>query len=83
TSLPVGVKEDKDRTAFPAGFTFGGGSHEAIIRFPADSGQKPVYVSVTDVLTPEKIKQRQDEENRRQQEWDDTHPVEVDERNYE
>ncbi|ENI5068455.1 S-type pyocin domain-containing protein [Escherichia coli] len=83
TSLPVGVTEDKDRTAFPAGFTFGGGSHEAIIRFPADSGQKPVYVSVTDVLTPEQIKQRQDEENRRQQEWDDTHPVEVAERNYE
>lgn len=83
TSLPVGVTEDEDRTAFPAGFTFGGGSHEAIIRFPADSGQKPVYVSVTDVLTPEQIKQRQDEENRRQQEWDDTHPVEVAERNYE
>ena len=83
TSLPVGVTEDKDRTAFPAGFTFGGGSHEAIIRFPADSGQKPVYVSVTDVLTPEQIKQRQDEENRRQQEWDATHPVEVAERNYE
>lgn len=83
TSLPVGVTEDKDRTAFPAGFTFGGGSHEAIIRFPADSGQKPVYVSVMDVLTPEQIKQRQDEENRRQQEWDDTHPVEVAERNYE
>lgn len=83
TSLPVGVTEDKDRTAFPAGFTFGGGSHEAIIRFPPDSGQKPVYVSVTDVLTPEQIKQRQDEENRRQQEWDDTHPVEVAERNYE
>ncbi|EJZ0021510.1 colicin-like bacteriocin tRNase domain-containing protein [Escherichia coli] len=83
TSLPAGVTEDKDRTAFPAGFTFGGGSHEAIIRFPADSGQKPVYVSVTDVLTPEQIKQRQDEENRRQQEWDATHPVEVAERNYE
>ncbi|HAK1938988.1 TPA: colicin [Salmonella enterica] len=83
TSLPAGVTEDKDRTAFPVGFTFGGGSHEAIIRFPADSGQKPVYVSVTDVLTPEQVKQRQDEENRRQQEWDATHPVEVAERNYE
>ncbi|EES0219649.1 colicin-like bacteriocin tRNase domain-containing protein [Escherichia coli] len=83
TSLPAGVTEDKDRTAFPAGFTFGGGSHEAIIRFPADSGQKPVYVSVTDVLTPEQVKQRQEEEKLRQQEWDATHPVEVAEREYE
>ncbi|HHW0376782.1 TPA: colicin-like bacteriocin tRNase domain-containing protein [Escherichia coli] len=83
TSLPAGVTEDKDRTAFPAGFTFGGGSHEAIIRFPADSGQKPVYVSVTDVLTPEQVKQRQDEDSRRQQEWDARHPVEVAEREYE
>ncbi|EAA2975352.1 colicin [Escherichia coli] len=83
TSLPAGVTEDKDRTAFPAGFTFGGGSHEAIIRFPADSGQKPVYVSVTDVLTPEQVKQRQDEDRRRQQEWDARHPVEVAEREYE
>ncbi|EHN9682134.1 S-type pyocin domain-containing protein [Salmonella enterica subsp. enterica serovar Enteritidis] len=83
TSLPAGVTEDKDRTAFPAGFTFGGGSHEAIIRFPAESGQKPVYVSVTDVQTPVQVKQRQDEDSRRQQEWDDTHPVEVAERNYE
>lgn len=83
TSLPAGVTEDKDRTAFPAGFTFGGGSHEAIIRFPADSGQKPVYVSVTDVPTPEQVKQRQDEDSRRQQEWDARHPVEVAEREYE
>jgi hypothetical protein len=83
TSLPAGVTEDKDRTAFPAGFTFGGGSHEAIIRFPADSGQKPVYVSVTDVLTPEQVKQRQDEDSHRQQEWDARHPVEVAEREYE
>lgn len=83
TSLPAGVTEDKDRTAFPAGFTFGGGSHEAIIRFPADSSQKPVYVSVTDVLTPEQVKQRQDEDSRRQQEWDARHPVEVAEREYE
>ncbi|EST83248.1 cloacin DF13 protein, partial [Escherichia coli ECA-0157] len=66
--------EDKGRTAVPAGFTFGGGSHEAVIRFPKESGQKPIYVSVTDVLTPAQVKQRQDEENRLQQEWNDTHP---------
>lgn len=83
TTLPHGITEDKGRTAVPAGFTFGGGSHEAVIRFPKESGQKPVYVSVTDVLTPAQVKQRQDEEKRLQQEWNDAHPVEVAERNYE
>ncbi|EHI5678579.1 colicin [Salmonella enterica] len=83
TALPRGITEDRDRTERPAGFTFGGISHEAVIRFPKESGQAPVYVSVTDVLTPEQVKQRQEEENRRQQEWDATHPVEVAERNYE
>lgn len=82
-TLPRGITEDKGRTAVPAGFTFGGGSHEAVIRFPKESGQKPVYVSVTDVLTPAQVKQRQDEEKRLQQEWNDAHPVEVAERNYE
>ena len=83
TTLPRGITEDKGRTAVPAGFTFGGGSHEAVIRFPKESGQKPIYVSVTDVLTPAQVKQRQDEEKRLQQEWNDAHPVEVAERNYE
>ena len=83
TTLPRGITEDKGRTAVPAGCTFGGGSHEAVIRFPKESGQKPVYVSVTDVLTPAQVKQRQDEEKRLQQEWNDAHPVEVAERNYE
>ncbi|MCX0793533.1 colicin [Escherichia coli] len=83
TTLPRGITQDKGRTAVPAGFTFGGGSHEAVIRFPKESGQKPVYVSVTDVLTPAQVKQRQDEEKRLQQEWNDAHPVEVAERNYE
>lgn len=83
TTLPRGITEDKGRTAVPAGFTFGGGSHEAVIRFPKESGQKPVYVSATDVLTPAQVKQRQDEEKRLQQEWNDAHPVEVAERNYE
>lgn len=83
TTLPRGITEDKGRTAVPAGFTFGSGSHEAVIRFPKESGQKPVYVSVTDVLTPAQVKQRQDEEKRLQQEWNDAHPVEVAERNYE
>ncbi|WP_269707328.1 colicin-like bacteriocin tRNase domain-containing protein [Klebsiella pneumoniae] len=29
--------------------------------FPKETGQKPVYVSVTDVLTPAQVKQRQEE----------------------
>ncbi|WP_319950239.1 colicin-like bacteriocin tRNase domain-containing protein, partial [Klebsiella pneumoniae] len=33
----------------PARFTAGGNSRESVIRFPKDTGQKPVYVSVTDV----------------------------------
>ncbi|EHW1683184.1 S-type pyocin domain-containing protein [Salmonella enterica] len=82
TALPRGVTEEKDRSSRPAGLTFGGNTRDVVIRFPAESGEKPVYVSVTDVLTPEQVKQRQDEENRRQQEWDATHPVEVAERNY-
>ncbi|PCR36673.1 cloacin, partial [Klebsiella pneumoniae] len=32
---------------------------------PKESGQKPVYVSVTDVLTPAQVKQRLEEEKRR------------------
>ncbi|ENL4830272.1 colicin [Salmonella enterica subsp. enterica serovar Teko] len=83
TALPRGVTDEKDRAVHPAGFTFGGSSHEAVIRFPKESGQAPVYVSVTDVLTPEQVKQRQEEEKQRQQEWDSMHPVEVAEREYE
>ncbi|EFQ5903938.1 hypothetical protein HZX00_005182 [Salmonella enterica] len=83
TALPRGVTEEKDRSSRPAGLTFGGNTHDVVIRFPAASGEKPVYVSVTDVLTPEQVKQLQEEENRRQQEWDATHPVEVAERRYE
>ncbi|EKH0486195.1 hypothetical protein ABDL84_005043 [Salmonella enterica] len=78
---PKGLTPEKGASR-PVGFTAGGSSHDAVIRFPKESGQAPVYVSVTDVLTPEQVKQRQDEENRRQQEWDATHPVEVAERNY-
>lgn len=78
---PKGVTPEKGFSR-PAGFTVGGSSHDAVIRFPKKSGQKPVYVSVTDVLTPAQVKQRQEEENHRQQAWDATHPVEVAEREY-
>lgn len=79
---PKGLSAEKGDLG-PAGFTAGGNSREAVIRFPKETGQKPVYVSVTDVLTPAQVKQRQEEDKRRQQEWDARHPVEVAEREYE
>ncbi|STU34589.1 Ccl [Klebsiella pneumoniae] len=66
------------RLVLPAG----GNSREAVIRFPKETGQKPVYVSVTDVLTPAQVKQRQEEEKRRQQAWDAAHPEEGLKRDY-
>ena len=87
TGKPAALSQHKGITLekgslHPAGFTAGGGTHDAVIRFPKESGQQPVYVSVTEVLTPAQLKQRQDEEKRRQQEWDAVHPVEVAEREY-
>ncbi|MCW2484865.1 S-type pyocin domain-containing protein [Candidatus Symbiopectobacterium sp. NZEC127] len=80
-SQPQGITPE-DADTRPAGWTAGGNSNDAIIRFPEGTGHDPVYVSVTDVLTAEQAKQRQEEENRRQQEWDAVHPVEVAEREY-
>lgn len=82
-TLSPGVTNNTDKDVRPAGFTQGGNTRDAVIRFPKDSGHNAVYVSVSDVLSPDQVKQRQDEENRRQQEWDATHPVEVAEREYE
>jgi hypothetical protein len=78
---PKGLSAEKGDSR-PAGFTAGGNSHEAVIRFPKETGQKPVYVSVTDVLTPAQVKQRQEEEKRRQQAWDAAHPEEGLKREY-
>ncbi|EPS8495011.1 colicin-like bacteriocin tRNase domain-containing protein, partial [Yersinia enterocolitica] len=73
-SLAKGVTPE-NADARPVGFTSGGNSHEAIIRFPKESGQEPIYVSVTHPLTPGQLKQRQEEENRLQQAWNNAHPV--------
>lgn len=78
---PKGIVAEKGDSR-PAGFTAGGNSREAVIRFPKETGQKPVYVSVTDVLTPAQVKQRQEKENRRQQAWDAAHPEEGLKRDY-
>ncbi|ATI65980.1 hypothetical protein CPU03_17025 (plasmid) [Edwardsiella tarda] len=50
-------------------------THDAVIRFPDNSNVKPVYVSVSDVLTPEQVKQREEEERRRQQMWNASYPL--------
>ncbi|MGY1407808.1 colicin-like bacteriocin tRNase domain-containing protein [Klebsiella pneumoniae] len=78
---PKGIIAEKGDSR-PAGFTAGGNSREAVIRFPKESGQKSVYVSVTDVLTPAQVKQRLEEEKRRQQAWDAAHPEEGLKREY-
>ncbi|MGF8188734.1 colicin-like bacteriocin tRNase domain-containing protein [Klebsiella pneumoniae] len=78
---PKGIIAEKGDSR-PAGFTAGGNSREAVIRFPKESGQKPVYVSVTDVPTPAQVKQRLEEEKRRQQAWDAAHPEEGLKREY-
>ncbi|EMR8051377.1 colicin-like bacteriocin tRNase domain-containing protein [Klebsiella pneumoniae] len=78
---PKGIIAEKGDSR-PAGFTAGGNSREAVIRFPKESGQKPVYVSVTDVLTPAQVKQRLEEEKCRQQAWDAAHPEEGLKREY-
>ncbi|OVK19622.1 cloacin [Klebsiella pneumoniae] len=78
---PKGIIAEKGDSR-PAGFTAGGNSREAVIRFPKESGQKPVYVSVTDVLTPAQVKQHLEEEKRRQQAWDAAHPEEGLKREY-
>ncbi|HAU4332863.1 TPA: colicin [Citrobacter freundii] len=78
-SQSKGVTPERGDTK-PAGFTAGGNTHDAIIHFPPESKTGSIYVSVVDVLTPEQVKKRQAEENRRQQEWDATHPIEVAER---
>ncbi|HBZ7419091.1 TPA: cloacin [Klebsiella pneumoniae] len=78
---PKGIIAEKGDSR-PAGFTAGGNSREAVIRFPKESGQKPVYVSVTDALTPAQVKQRLEEEKRRQQAWDAAHPEEGLKREY-
>lgn len=83
---PAALSQPKGMTtehgdAKPAGFTAGGNTHDAIIYFPPESKTGPIYVSVVDVLTPEQVKKRQEEENRRQQTWLASHPIEAAEQN--
>lgn len=67
---------EKSNAQYP-GYTVGSETHDVIVRFPSGDKQKPVYISVTKVLTPEELKKRQQEEQRRQKLWDEAYPVEA------
>ncbi|WGE30936.1 colicin-like bacteriocin tRNase domain-containing protein (plasmid) [Edwardsiella tarda] len=75
-SQPKGIPTERGDEK-PVGFSAGGNTHDAVIRFPDNSNVKPVYVSVSDVLTPEQVKQREEEERRRQQMWNASYPLEA------
>ena len=77
---PKGVQNEQGSARFP-GFTAGQHSHEAIVHFP-DGKTSPVYVSVVEVLTESEASKRQEEEARRQEEWNILHPVEAAENAY-
>lgn len=62
-----------------APFTAGGNTYDTIVRFP-DNSSKPVYISVSKIMTEAERKKVEAEENKRQAEWDSRHPVEVAER---
>lgn len=62
-----------------APFTAGGSTYDAIVRFP-DNSSKPVYISVSKVMTEAERKKTEVEEKKRQAEWDARHPYEVAER---
>ena len=79
-SQPKSVKKEQGSSRFP-GFTAGQQSHDAIVRFPGNKAS-PVYISITEVLSESEAREQKEEEIRRQQAWDATHPVEVAEREH-
>lgn len=83
TEPAKGLIKDNGTAPYPVGFSSGGNTRDVVIRFPEDSRQKPVYLSVTDVMTPVQINNRQDEDRRRQQAWDVAHPEDAAERDLE
>jgi|GEM_PF-1836282 len=80
--LPRGISQNNNAQVGYPGLTAGGNSRDFFIRFPEKSGQKSMYLSVTDVLTLEQVRQRQNEEKRYQQAWDAVHPIEAAKRDY-
>ncbi|MFW5402541.1 colicin-like bacteriocin tRNase domain-containing protein, partial [Yersinia sp. 1252 StPb PI] len=71
---PTGVSEVRDSPVTPVFSPLGSNSHDAIVYFPADANTDPVYISVTTVLTPEQIKQVEEENGRIQAKWDAKYP---------
>ena len=74
-SQPKGIQKEQGISRYP-GFTTGQNTHEAIVRFP-DGKSPPIYVSVTEVSTPDQVKKRQEEEKRRTLAWALNNPVEA------
>ncbi|WP_201027368.1 colicin-like bacteriocin tRNase domain-containing protein, partial [Salmonella enterica] len=69
-TLSPGVTNNTEKDVGPVGFTQGGNTRDAVIRFPKASGHNAEHVSAIDVLSPDQVQQRQEEENRRSQQWD-------------
>lgn len=74
-SQPKGIQKEQGASRYP-GFTTGQNTHEAIVRFP-DGKSPPIYVSVTEVSTPDQVKKRLEEEKRRTLAWALNSPVEA------
>lgn len=74
-SQSKGINKEQGLSRFP-GFTSGQNTHEAIVRFP-DGKSPPIYVSVTEVSTPDQVIKRQEEEKRRMLAWALNNPADA------
>ncbi|MGX5089151.1 S-type pyocin domain-containing protein [Enterobacter sp. UPMP2052] len=67
--FPHGYKPDTDGLVMaqgaygPAGYTAASHNRDVIVRFPADSGVAPLYVSMVEFTGSDELKQRQNAEN--------------------
>ncbi|OWF74494.1 hypothetical protein B4907_21955, partial [Yersinia kristensenii] len=77
TVQATGVSEVRDSPVTPVFSPLGNNSHDAIVYFPAEADTDPVYISVTTVLTPEQIKQGEEEDRQKQAQWEASYPVEA------
>lgn len=68
--FPHGYKPNDDGVVMaqgaygPAGFTAASHNRDVIVRFPADSGVAPLYVSMVEFTGSDELKQRQNAENK-------------------
>ncbi|CNL51601.1 colicin-like bacteriocin tRNase domain-containing protein [Yersinia alsatica] len=77
-TLPAkGINEVKDAPVIAVSSPLGNHSHDAIVYFPPEAKTDPVYISVTTLLTPEQIRQQEDEDRRKQAAWEASYPIEA------